>query len=117
MKSSTGRLVVSGYAIALVVLGIVALLALISTNQYVKSVAKRRAATVRIDRLSNYLSLIKDAETGQRGYLLIKQEELLVPYREALAKWRGQYDDLVAAYESPTREEQVKLELLRHESE
>ncbi len=34
--------------------------------------------------LERTLSLLKDAETGQRGYLLTRDEDFLAPYREAL---------------------------------
>jgi len=33
-------------------------------------------------RLNNFLSILKDTETGQRGYLLAGEESYLAPYRE-----------------------------------
>ncbi len=35
--------------------------------------------------LDDYLSLLGDAETGQRGFLLTGDESYLTPYREATA--------------------------------
>jgi PAS domain S-box-containing protein len=40
----------------------------------------------RIERFSDTLSVMKDAETGQRGYLLTGDETYLVPYERALAE-------------------------------
>ncbi len=40
----------------------------------------------RIERLSDTLSVLKDAETGQRGFLLTGDEQYLAPYQRALAE-------------------------------
>jgi PAS domain S-box-containing protein len=54
----------------------------------VSSFESRRAATfVGInDSLSTLLSTLKDAETGQRGFLLTREERYLEPYHLALAR-------------------------------
>jgi len=44
--------------------------------------------------LENILSLLKDAETGQRGYLITGSEPYLAPYQTALSRLPGQIDDL-----------------------
>ncbi len=41
--------------------------------------------TAVIERAERLLSHVKDAETGQRGYLLVGEDAYLEPYREALA--------------------------------
>ena len=46
-------------------------------------------------RLAGVLSQVKDAETGQRGYLLTGQENYLDPYRNARAGLQGELDALV----------------------
>lgn len=40
----------------------------------------------RIERLADTLSVLKDAETGQRGFLLTGDEQYLAPYERALAE-------------------------------
>ena len=40
------------------------------------------------DALGSLLSTLTDAETGQRGYVITGQEEYLVPYSNALARYR-----------------------------
>ncbi len=52
-----------------------------------KEVSTRRSA---LDRLSTVLSTLKDAETGQRGYLLTSEEQYLVPYDTARATIHGE---------------------------
>ena len=44
--------------------------------------------------LDNVLSLAKDAETGQRGYVITGRPEYLVPYRAAVGSIRPQLDAL-----------------------
>jgi CHASE3 domain sensor protein len=44
--------------------------------------------------LEGFLSQLKDAETGQRGYLLTKQEAFLEPYHSALASLDRKLSDL-----------------------
>jgi CHASE3 domain sensor protein len=44
--------------------------------------------------LEEMLSNVKDAETGQRGYLLTGQESYLAPYREAAARFESELNEL-----------------------
>ncbi|MBE9180457.1 response regulator [Oculatella sp. LEGE 06141] len=44
--------------------------------------------------LENLLSTIKDAETGQRGYIITGEEEYLVPYRQAQEQLQQKVADL-----------------------
>ena len=45
-------------------------------------------------RLETVLSTLKDAETGERGYLLTGEASYLEPYREAVDRLPGQIADL-----------------------
>lgn len=64
------------------------LLALVPTalNFWLWSESQDRIAlhTATIERAERLLSHVKDAETGQRGYLLVGEDAYLEPYREAL---------------------------------
>jgi PAS domain S-box-containing protein len=44
--------------------------------------------------LDNVLSLVKDAEGGQRGYVITGRQEYLAPYRAAVASIQAQMDGL-----------------------
>ncbi len=48
----------------------------------------------RLQKLDNVLSTLKDAETGQRGYLLTGQESYLKPYNSAVKTIAQQIEDL-----------------------
>jgi signal transduction histidine kinase len=48
----------------------------------------------RLQKLDNVLSTLKDAETGQRGYLLTGQESYLKPYNSAVKTIARQIEDL-----------------------
>ena len=49
-----------------------------------KAAGARLASSVRLGELARLLSLLQDAETGERGFLLTGQPEFLEPYRTAL---------------------------------
>jgi signal transduction histidine kinase len=52
-------------------------------NNYIKTVGNIRQANLTIRTNTQVLSLIKDAETGHRGYQLTHDEEYLKPYYQA----------------------------------
>jgi len=60
----------------------------------VESTRKMAALRSVIDRLDQFLSTVKDAETGQRGYVLAGKEPYLKPYHEAVSTIRGELDSL-----------------------
>jgi signal transduction histidine kinase len=73
------------------VLGIIGAIALLIFAelgyQRLESAAQRVAAALELQSsLYETQSLVVDAETGQRGFLLTGREEYLVPYRDALPK-------------------------------
>ena len=56
------------------------------TDQQQQSAASARHSLEVENRISNVLSLLQDAETGERGYLLSGRPEFLQPYRNAAPK-------------------------------
>ena len=56
------------------------------TDQQQQSAAWARHSMVVETRIATVLSLLQDAETGQRGYLLTRQREFLQPYATAVAR-------------------------------
>ncbi|MEW6497319.1 MAG: CHASE3 domain-containing protein [Cyanobacteriota bacterium] len=63
----------------------------------------------RAQKLESVLSTLKDAETGQRGYLLTGQESYLKPYNIAvktIAQQIKELEKLTAAY--PSQQQQIK---------
>jgi methyl-accepting chemotaxis protein len=49
---------------------------------------------VYLEHLTNVLSLVKDAETGQRGFVITADDTFLEPYRSAVAALPATLDDL-----------------------
>jgi PAS domain S-box-containing protein len=84
------------WSLALAVAALLAIAALAGWNVYRirqndRAVAHSHAV---LAALNNLLSTMKDAETGQRGYLLTGRKDYLRPYEEATAEVRRRLDDL-----------------------
>src|SRR6476646_3279561 len=47
-----------------------------------------------IRHLEGFVSALKDAETGQRGYLLAGEEQYLEPYKAGVAEVRSKLEEL-----------------------
>src|SRR5438105_4110355 len=91
---SVATKIASGYALALAALVILGGLSYWSTNQLIainESVARTHKTVAELEAL---LSLLKDAETGQRGFLLTGKESYLQPYRDARVAIDSMLDDL-----------------------
>jgi methyl-accepting chemotaxis protein len=89
-----GKKVAAGFALAFVLLvgmGIVG-------YQSISALAKTSYAVTRthvfLEHLTNVLSLVKDAETGQRGFVITGDEAFLEPYRNAVTALPATLDDL-----------------------
>jgi PAS domain S-box-containing protein len=61
-----------------------------STAALLRAQAERDRQQALLLELENTLSLVQDAETGQRGYLLTGDEDYLAPYRRAARERGGQ---------------------------
>jgi methyl-accepting chemotaxis protein len=92
-----GKKIVAGYALALVVLVVLGGLAYWSTSRLIENNRQVEHTHKVLNGLETLLSLLKDAETGQRGFLLTAREEYLQPYKEARAKLDQQVAALQAA--------------------
>jgi PAS domain S-box-containing protein len=62
--------------------------------------------------LERTISLMKDAETGQRGYLLTGKEQFLEPYRGAYARAMASLDKLTALT-SDNGQQQINMAVIR----
>jgi methyl-accepting chemotaxis protein len=106
-----GRILAAGYALAAVVLLVVAaagywsIATLIANNQQVSHTHQVRR------QLAELRSSLKDAETGQRGYLLTGAESYLEPYQTARPQIRSLYEE-VRRLTSDNAEQQQRLQTL-----
>ncbi len=79
-----------GYGLAIAAVIIIAVLSYIAVRGSVDN-AQRVTHTLRlVEQLQALLSTMKDAETGQRGYLLTGEESYLEPYTNARAALAGE---------------------------
>ncbi len=81
-----GKKIVFGFVLGLVALLIVGVLTYWSTTRMAAAAnAAKDTYATRLD-LETLVSLTKDAETGQRGFLLTEDEKYLMPYMDAREK-------------------------------
>lgn len=89
-----GQQLSAGYALAGLTLLIVALVGYRSTSNLIANDAMvSHTYLVRQD-FSDMLSTLKDAETGQRGFVITGDETYLAPYTAATSRIKDVFDDL-----------------------
>ncbi|HZZ76870.1 MAG TPA: PAS domain S-box protein [Gemmataceae bacterium] len=82
------------FALTICIVLIGGLLGYFNIRQLEENDRQLASAYAFIARLDSLLSSLKDAETGQRGYLLTQKKEYLEPYQAALAKIQSTLRDL-----------------------
>jgi signal transduction histidine kinase/DNA-binding response OmpR family regulator/CHASE3 domain sensor protein len=93
MKSTVNRNLQVGFGLSLIILIISSVASYISISNLLKSSKLVSHTTLVIQKLDNVMSTLKDAETGQRGYLLTNDPSFLDPYN-------GAYDRTVKLLDS-----------------
>ena len=91
-------------AVALLALAADGVIAYWNINALIAAERSLTSSHTRLNALESTLSMVKDAETGQRGFLLTGDEEYLAPYNDAsagldgsLARLRTQWPDELGA--------------------
>ena len=106
-----GTKIGASFALGLLFFAVLSAISYRSTNQLVET-ARRESHTYQvIGELEDLLSQIKNAETGQRGYLLTGKENYLEPYKTAV----GVLDSKLRALRQLTQDnsaQQSKLDTL-----
>jgi PAS domain S-box-containing protein len=95
----------TGFAVAVAVLVINALVSLLDIRRVGENNRRVLRTADHLKHLEATLSRLKDAETGQRGFLLTGQEPYLEPYHAALASLGEDMRGLAKTSESPRRVE------------
>ncbi len=83
MKWSIGTKIGSGFGLALIALTVVGAVSYDSTIKLIDSAEWVRHTNETLKELDELLSGMKDAETGQRGYVITGEDRYLAPYRGA----------------------------------
>ena len=86
-----------GLGLSLIVLFISSLASYISIVNLIKSSNLVAESNLVLSNLDNVISTVKDAETGQRGYLLTGDEDFLEPYTGAKEKALTLLDEVIAS--------------------
>lgn len=83
MKWSVGAKIAAGFAFALIMLAIIGIISLRSTLLLINTNEQVTQSYKILGELNNILSSLKDAETGQRGFIITGRASYLDPYLEA----------------------------------
>jgi methyl-accepting chemotaxis protein len=106
-----GKKIAAGYGLALGALLVLGGLAYWSTNRLLANNERVDHTHRALAGLEALLSLLKDAETGQRGFLLIGKKSYLKPYTEALDNLDAKLDDLRELTSDNSRQQSALKEL------
>ncbi len=106
MKWNVGAKIGAGFCLTTVVLLIVGAVAFQNTKAFVSAVEERRQCYQELGGINEVSSLLKDAETGQRGYLLTGQDRYLTPYTDADARLNGSIEKLRELFAGHNQQEQ-----------
>ncbi len=98
--------VLAGFLVASLAVVLIAGLFLRSTRQLASSSARVTNTLDILNEAELLLSLMKDAETGQRGYLLTREPHFLAPYEEARQHIRPSLERLRALTSGDPRQQQ-----------
>ncbi len=93
---TVGQKITLGIATTLAIVLAIGALSFWSTLQYLETSAAVTHTHEVLEDLEALISLLKDVETGQRGYLLTGKSDSLRPYREAAPLIKIKRDDLRA---------------------
>jgi methyl-accepting chemotaxis protein len=89
-----GRKLAAGFGLAALTLVVIAVVSYRNTHSLIENDAwVTHTHQVRTE-IADLLSELKDAETGQRGYIITGDETYLEPYQSALAAIKRSFDDL-----------------------
>lgn len=88
--------IAGGFGLAAAILVVIGAVSYRNINIYINTSNQLTKTQEKIYSLEELLSLVKDAETGQRGYLLTGQEAYLEPYKTALTQVDTQMKKLEA---------------------
>jgi methyl-accepting chemotaxis protein len=89
MKWTIGTKIGSGFALALAALMVIGVVSYRSTTGLIKTAGLVAHTHQVLEKLEELLSVMKDAETGQRGFIITGEKRYLEPYLTALGQIDG----------------------------
>ncbi len=91
MKWTIGTKIGGGFALALAALAVIGVVSYHSTTGLIDTATAVQHSHLVIENLKDLISTMKDAETGQRGFLVTGEQRYLEPYTAAV----GQADQIL----------------------
>ncbi|MBV8901704.1 MAG: CHASE3 domain-containing protein [Verrucomicrobia bacterium] len=107
MKWSIGKQIILGKVISISVLIIISVIAGITVHDLKASFVRHDRAGLRLEAAHEFLSLVQDLETGQRGFLITNDESYLQPFNDAKARLEGVQTRLVTLTEDTAARKQI----------
>ncbi|WP_338875942.1 CHASE3 domain-containing protein [Spirosoma sp. SC4-14] len=102
------RRIALGFFVAVVLIASGFTLSFYSYNQYGDDTGRVRHTYEVLSSLQNILSLVKDVESGARGYLLTNDSTYLEPYQTAIAAIPGRIEELrVLMGDNPLQKQRI----------
>ncbi|CAA9285319.1 MAG: hypothetical protein AVDCRST_MAG56-4077 [uncultured Cytophagales bacterium] len=83
-----------GFLAAALLIGASLYLQFLSTNSYIDTSLQVQRTRKLLVQFETVISLTKDAETGERGYIITRQERFLEPFERALRNLNREMEDL-----------------------
>jgi len=101
--------IAAGFALGLTVFSIIGIVSYRGTQQLVSAARQEKYTYQVLGELEEILSLIKDVETGQRGYLLTNDTRYLAPYNQARTAIQSRIGELrQTVRDNPTQQNYVQ---------
>src|SRR5450759_3484050 len=85
MKWSVGTKIGAGYALALIILVVLGVVSYRNTTGLIEAAQMKVHTYQVLENLKGVLSTLKDAETGQRGYIITGEDRYLEPYQAGMS--------------------------------
>lgn len=111
MRWSVGIKIGGGYSLGLIILVLIGITSYQSATRFIEA-SESTTHTYKVLRgLESLLSLLKDAETGQRGYIITGKDSYLEPYQNATKEIGVEIEDLRKLTADNPRQQQ-RLDIL-----
>lgn len=110
MRGSIERLIQAGFALAIVVVAVIGVIAIQSTRKLIEDSYWVNHSEEILVELNSTLSVLVDAETGERGYVITGDEQFLAPYEDAAARIQNHVARLQRlAEDNPSQQLQIPV--------
>ncbi len=113
MRWTISRQILAGYACSLLFIAIFGVVAYRISQDMQNSFEARRQANLIITEANNVLTLVQDAETGQRGFVITGADYYLEPHAQAVSQMPAALNTLKQNLTATNRDASVVVELGR----